>query len=103
MAELIKLCEEKFDCIVFDTPPVTVVTDAIHLKNHVNGYIISTKADYSNINGVNKCLEALNCVGAEVFGFVLSSLKLKKQSKSRYGKYVRNYGDGSATLEDEGK
>lgn len=86
LAMLIQECEEQFDYIIIDTPPVTVVTDAILLQGNVNGYIISTKADYSNINLVNECIDALNRVGAEIYGLVLSSQRLKSTGK-RYGRY----------------
>lgn len=88
MAELIKKCEEEYDYIIIDTPPVNVVSDAVLLSNLINGYIISTKADQSNVNSVNECVETLERVGAEIFGVVLSSLRLKTSGK-RYGKYSR--------------
>ena len=91
MEELLKYCDEVYDYVIIDTPPLNVVTDAVLLNGHINGYIISTKADYSNVNAVNKCLETLDRVGAEVFGVVLSSLKLKSATKhyGKYGKYVK--------------
>ena len=88
MAELLKKCEEEYDYVIIDTPPVNVVSDAVLLSNVINGYVISTKADHSNVNNVNECLETLERVGAEVFGVVLSSVKLKTSGK-RYGKYSK--------------
>ena len=86
MSELIKELEKEYDYIIIDTPPVTVVTDAVLLQGNVNGYIISTKADYSNINALEECISTLNRVGAEVFGVVLSSVKQKNAGKN-YHKY----------------
>ena len=103
MEELVRSCEDKYDCIIFDTPPVTVVTDAIHLNNNINGYIIAARADYSNINGINECIEILNRTGAEIFGVVLSSLKLKKPNRSRYIKYGTRYGGKYSYTQEESK
>lgn len=88
MEELINKCSEQFDYIIVDTPPINVVSDAVFLNNLVNGYIIAAKADHSDVKNINECLETLNRVGAEVYGFVLSSLKLKTGS-GRYGRYGR--------------
>ena len=90
MNELIKICEQQFDYIIIDTPPINVVTDAMLLNEVVNGYIISTLADYSNINHVSECVESLERIGAEIYGIVLSSLKLKPGS-SGYSKYNSKY------------
>lgn len=93
MTKLIEECEEQFDYIIVDTPPTNIVTDAILLQKHVNGYVISTKSDYSNLNEVNECVNNLNRVGAEIFGIVLSSVNLKntKKNYARYG--YKKYSD----------
>ena len=88
MAELIKSCEEKYNYIVFDTPPVNVVSDATLLANKINGYLIATRADYSNVNEVADALDALDKANANVLGFVLSDVELKKTHG--YG-YRRKY------------
>lgn len=88
MGELIRICEEQFDYIIIDTPPVNIVTDALLLNETVNGYIISTLADYSNINQISECVESLERIGAQIYGVVLSSLKIKA-SGSRYSKYSK--------------
>lgn len=90
MAELIRLCETQFDYIIIDTPPVNVVSDALLLNEVVNGYIISTLSDYSDINHVAECVESLGRIGAEIYGIVLSSLKVKPGT-SGYSKYNSKY------------
>lgn len=90
MAELVKLCEQQFDYIIFDTPPVNVVTDALLLSEVVNGYIISTLADYSDVNRVSDCVSSLQRIGAEIYGIVLSSLKVNSVG-SKYSKYNSKY------------
>lgn len=87
MRKLIDACEEEFDYIIIDTPPVTVVTDAALMVSNVNGYIVAVRYDYSNMNRLNECISSLEQVGGEVFGFVLSDVKMKKDNGgySRYG------------------
>nr|MBE6545789.1 CpsD/CapB family tyrosine-protein kinase [Oscillospiraceae bacterium] len=88
MRKLLDACEEEFDYVIIDTPPVTVVTDAALMVSNVNGYIIAIRSEYSNMNKLNECVASLEQVGGEIFGFVLSDVKVKKDT----GKYSR-YGD----------
>lgn len=93
MAELIKMCEENYDYIIFDTPPVNIVSDAVLLVNHINGYIITTRADYSNINDLSDAIDSIEAVEGTIFGIVLSAINPKNSRYGRYGKYgkYKNY------------
>lgn len=84
MAEFLENCSESYDYIILDTPPVTVVSDAVLLSDKVNGYVMAARADYSNVNALSEAIETVKNVGGEVFGVVLSSVNPKK-SKSKYG------------------
>ena len=90
MKELLLELGEIYDYIFVDTPPVTIVPDAVLVNDYVNGYIIACRADYSNINLMDNCVEQLKLVGAEIFGFVLMSMKMKSYGgKSKYGSYYK--------------
>lgn len=92
MATLFETLKEQYDYIFVDTPPVTIVPDAVLMNDHVNGYVIACKADYSSINLVDGCVEQLRLVGAEIIGFVLLSLKMKAYGyggKSKYSSYYK--------------
>lgn len=91
MRMLLQACEEEFDYVIIDTPPVTVVTDAILFNSNVNGYIISTRSEHTNINKLSECISNLEHVGAEIFGIVISDLRMKKDS-GKYSHYSK-YGD----------
>ncbi len=93
MTELIKICEQQFDYIIIDTAPVNVVTDAMLLSETVNGYIISTLADYSDVNHVGECIDNLERIGATIYGVVLSAVKSNsnKSGYSKYSKYASKY------------
>lgn len=97
MGELIRVCEEEFDYIIIDTPPVNIVSDAILLNESINGYILATRADYSDVKSVSEAVSRLNQINAEIYGVVLASVNLKpisygslngKHSASKYGKYT---------------
>lgn len=99
MEALMRTCNEKYDYVIFDTPPVNVVADALVLNDHINGYIIATRADYSDVNSLGQVVDALKRIDAEVYGIVLSSVDLKKgdgysRSYNKYGYSSYDNGGG---------
>ena len=74
--------EEIYDYIIIDAPPVELVTDALLYSSFVDGYIISARADYSNINHVNEAVDAISDVNGKVLGVVLNSVKSKRIKNS---------------------
>ena len=101
LKDLVCWAEEKYDYIIFDTPPVNVVTDSLLLNNYINGYLIAVRADYSDINAISQALEALEKVEATVFGLVLSSVEAKN-GKGYYNVYNK-YGYSSYENSNKGE
>lgn len=77
-----------YDYVIIDTPPINIVTDALLVLDKVNGYILSSRANYSNINALNTAIESIKSVGGEIFGVVLTEANPKNFTKSKY-KYPR--------------
>ena len=86
--ELLSALSEVYDYIIIDTPPINIVTDALLVLDKVNGYVITTRVNYSNVNALNTAIESIKNVGGEVFGVVLTDANLKNYGKSKY-KYPR--------------
>lgn len=80
MSDLIKSLEAEYDIILIDTPPL-IVSDARLISNLVNGYLISTRANYSTLNSIANTEEELKKVGARIFGIVLNEYKPKFRKK----------------------
>lgn len=90
MSKLIEFCDANYDYVIFDTPPVNVVTDAVFLSNHTDGYIMVARADYSDINSLSDAISTLAGVEAKILGIVLSSLDTKRTKRyGKYGKYSK--------------
>ena len=88
MGTLLHQLEEKCDYIIIDTPPLNVVTDASVLVNLVDGYILSVRADRSNVNALKQVIGSLEQVNATIFGFLLNSVNPKTGGAyGNYGKY----------------
>ena len=94
MTEFLKKCEEEYDYIIIDTPPINIVSDATLLNDRVNGYIITTRSEYSTTRSLAVAEELLNSVGAHIFGVVLTAYNPKKGRKYGYSydyKYSKKY------------
>ena len=86
---LIKEFSKDFDYIIFDTPPINVVSDALLLEKHINGFIISARSEYSNINDLSATISNLEKIKANIFGIVLTDVEPK--STTTHGKKYGNY------------
>ncbi len=75
VGELLSLCEERFDYVIIHTPPVNFVSDAQLIFNRVDGYILSTKIKASTVATLDKALDTLSAIGANVYGTVLTDVK----------------------------
>lgn len=91
MSTMINELSGKYDYIIFDTPPINIVTDALLILDKVNGYIISTRVNYSNVNVINGAIDSIKNVGGEVFGVVLTEANSKNYSKYKYRYSKGNY------------
>ena len=89
MSELVEEWKEKYDYIVLDMPPIGEVYDAGVVSSIVNGYVITARANHSNINNVNIAVDRIESVGGNVLGLILNDATLKtgKKYKTYYNSY----------------
>ena len=91
MEELIDQLESKFDYIIFDTPPVSVVTDAAVLSTRCDGVILVVKHKATSREVASLAKNNLDNVGANIIGCVLNIFKAEESSKSyAYYRYKTN-------------
>ena len=86
--------EKEFDLILFDTPPMNVVSDPLALSSHVAGCILVTRQHYSDHREIRKALISAEMAGMSVLGFVFYGKKLKQgryYGKKYYKKYYSRY------------
>ena len=88
MKELVSLLEEKFDFIIWDSPPLFSVAESLVLSKILNGTIIVTKAGLTTYEDLGRGLRSLSDIGARVLGVVINGHDLK--DSDRY--YHRYYG-----------
>ncbi len=91
MQELISVLEKEYSYIIIDTPPVNIVSDAVIIGKVVDGYIVVTRAEISDVNNIGDAIDTIKQAGVNIFGFILTDLdpKGKSSKKSSYYRYER--------------
>ena len=99
MGELMKKLNKEYDYILIDTPPVTVVTDAVALSSFVSGILLIVREGYTNYESIDQALTLLKIAKAKLLGFFINDIDALsinygsyrsgygRKYKSRYGKY----------------
>ncbi len=91
MRKLISHFSETYDFIIFDLPPINVVSDALVLSGLVDGFILVVRQDYTARRAVIRAVNQLAVSNARFLGFVLNQASTKKRSY----KYGKKYGHGN--------
>lgn len=88
MRELIKELDQEYDMIILDSPPVGLVTDAAVLSTIVDGVILVCAAGRTKKEDINKSIDSLKKVNANLIGVVINKVKCKENSS--YNAYYYN-------------
>jgi non-specific protein-tyrosine kinase len=87
MKALIGELEKQADVVLFDTPPVMVVTDAIVLSRLVDGVLVLIDAGHTKRSAARKAIEKLHQVDANLLGVVLNRVSRRGDSYYSYSYY----------------
>jgi polysaccharide chain length determinant protein (PEP-CTERM system associated) len=87
MKEFVARLKDKYQIILFDTPPVIAVTDAVVLSLLLDGVVLVASAGQTSQQGLARAKTLLENVGAKVMGAVLNKI----EAKSAYGSYHYYY------------
>lgn len=91
MKEFINIAQERFNMILFDSPPIIAVTDAAVLSSMVDGLILVIKAHQTRRDAIKRALSLLESVKAKVYGSLLNSVDIEKTYGSYYYYYYYHY------------
>lgn len=93
MKEIIDELSKKYDYIFFDTPPVTVVTDAAALSQFVDGMVVVVRQNYTNHENVAAALKTLDIAKAKVLGFIVNDATRRFRYNNGYDSFFEKYSD----------
>ncbi|CAI6082049.1 Tyrosine-protein kinase YwqD [Paenibacillus sp. JJ-100] len=85
MTALLENLKEEYDVILFDTPPVLNVTDALIISSLCDGVILVVNAGKVKKDLVKKAKAHLEHVNARILGAVLNNVQVPKRRNNGYG------------------
>jgi capsular exopolysaccharide synthesis family protein len=94
-AELLRKLQERFDCILLDSPPLGPVSDALVLSKQADGILLVLKAGSTHREHARRAIRSLRDVKAHIIGALLNHVRLEDaRYKSEYAayNYYRAYG-----------
>ncbi len=84
---LVASLRDRYDRVIFDSPPVGVVTDAQVLSSLVDGVVLVVHANKTTWPSARAAKRRLVDVGARIFGVVLNNVKLGNNASAQYYEY----------------
>ena len=112
MQQMIQQLRATFDYVIFDAPPISMVTDAAVIGNQVDGALFVVRSKYAPAETVEAAVKKLKDTGVKVLGAVLTRYDAKTALKGsnyayNYYSYGYSYGtpppDGSGGIAKSGK
>ena len=89
MNELVDKTKSKFDFVLFDTPPVAVVTDAVVLSKFIDGAILVIESGKTSKRIIPRVIQVLEDAKTKVIGTILNKISISNRSYHYY--YYANY------------
>jgi polysaccharide biosynthesis transport protein len=90
-AELKEEALQKFDLVVFDSPPLGAVTDPAIIATQVDGVVLVARSRTTTRASIVSALRQLRSVGARITGAVLNGVDLTSSEYGSYSGYYRGY------------
>jgi len=117
MKELIDELSKRYDYILVDTPPVSIVSDACEIANVTDGVLFLVRQNATEKDAVFRGVKQLELSNSRLLGFVMNGIveesgkgykyryryKYKYQSKYAYAAHGRNSGAKTAKIKTESK
>jgi len=97
MVTLLQQLKERADVVIFDSPPVLAVTDAVAFSKQVDSVILVIQAKRTRRSMAHQAVKRLRQVGANLMGAVLNQAS---RGESHYY-YAQNYGYHDSLLTDQ--
>ena len=99
MTNFIEIIKQTFDYLLFDTPPILAVSDALALSTKVDGVILIVQGEKTSREALIKAKEKLDMANVKTLGAVINNLKIRKHDyyyKLDY--YYKYYGEDQERL-----
>ena len=89
MAEFIRDTRKRFNMVIYDTPPVTIISDASIMMSQVDGCLLSIRCGYTTGRILNRALTLIAESKTKLVGVVLNDVRMNDNTS--YNKYYKKY------------
>lgn len=99
MTNFIEIIKQTFDYILFDTPPILAVSDALALSTKLDGMILIVWGEKTSREALIRAKEKLDMANVKTLGAIINNLKIRKHDyyyKHEY--YYKYYGEDQERL-----
>jgi len=91
---LVEELNRRYDRVVFDSPPVAAVADALILSSMVDGVVLVIQGGQTSWQSALQATRRLMDVGGRIFGVVLNNVDLDDKRAGDYYQYYYYYRSG---------
>ena len=84
MATLVAELRARFDVVIYDTPPMNLVTDTVVLGQAVDGVVLVVSAGVTSRERLATCVETLRASRVQLLGTVLGSVRQRARQVEHY-------------------
>jgi capsular exopolysaccharide synthesis family protein len=91
MKECIELMKEKYDFVLFDTPPLMAVTDATVLATEMDAVLIVASAGVTKATDLKSVAEFLLDIGVNMLGIILNNFDRRDAYSRQSSGYLYGY------------
>jgi capsular exopolysaccharide synthesis family protein len=95
MKNLLEELKEKYDMILFDSPPVIAVTDAAVLSTLLDGVVLVSSSGSTSKEALQRAITLLENVKSRLIGGVLNKIKVESVYGSYHYYYYYHYYGGT--------
>lgn len=89
--ELITACEQNFDYILIDCPPLCSVSDALVVSKYCDGSVLVVRSGFTKKHMVNESVAALKRAGSQLLGICLNRVDTSRKGSYYYSEYGGEY------------
>lgn len=95
MQQILQALKNRYDYVICDTPPTSVLADATVLSKYCDGVLIAVKQNYAKKEDVRKTVKRFKNINANIIGTVMMQYDMKKNPKKKYSDtaYYGYYGE----------
>lgn len=98
MAQIIDSLAQRYDFVLFDSPPLLNVSDAMVLARRTDGVLLVARGSRTGRGSLQRAVDLLHQTRTEILGVVLNDIDFKRERYYYYQYYHYHYayGDGGS-------